>query len=72
MTKALEKVIERLQQMPDERQDALAAMVLHEIEEDERWMRSTVTNEGKLQGLVVDVLEADRLGQCEPLDPDQL
>jgi hypothetical protein len=66
MTKALEKVIERLQQMPEDRQDALADMLLHEIDEDERWMRSTASNEQKLRGLLNDVLEADRRGECEP------
>jgi len=72
MTKALEKVLERLQQMPEDRQDALAAMLLHEIDEDERWMRSTASNEDKLRSLLNNVLEADRRGECEPLDPDQM
>ena len=72
MTTALEKVIERLQQMPEDRQDALAALLLHEIDEDERWMQSTASNQEKLRGLVNDVLNADRRGECEPLDPDQL
>ena len=72
MTKALEKVIERLQQMPEDRQDAFAALLLHEIDEDERWIQSTASNEKKLRGLVNDVLDADRRGDCKPLDPEQL
>jgi hypothetical protein len=58
MTKALEKVLERLQQMPEDRQEALAAMLLHEIDEDERWMRSTAANADKLQRLFDDSLRA--------------
>ena len=72
MTKALEKAIERLSRMPADRQDQLAQLLLHEMEEDERWVRATAAHADKLQGLVEKVLDADRRGECEPLDPDQL
>jgi hypothetical protein len=72
MTKALQQAIERLQQAPEDRQDALAALLLHELDEDERWAQSTIANSEKLRGLVRDVLAADRRGECELLDPEQL
>ena len=72
MTKALQDAIERLKQAPEDRQDALAALLVHELEEDERWSKSTATHSGKLEAFVQDVLEANRRGECEPLDPDQL
>jgi len=72
MTKTLEHAIERLRQMPEDRQDSLARLLLHEIEEDERWTRTTASHADKLQQLVDDVLDADRRGECESLDPDQL
>jgi len=72
MTKSLQEAIARLQQMPEDRQDLFARLVLQEIEEDERWMRSTASNADKLQGLINDVLDADRRGECETLDPDRL
>jgi hypothetical protein len=72
MTKSLEQAIERLQQMPEERQDALAQLLLHEIDEEERWRQSTAANAEKLQGLVNEVMKDDRSGKCEPLDPDNL
>jgi len=34
MTDTLQKAIEQLQQMPEERQELLARQVLHEIEQD--------------------------------------
>jgi hypothetical protein len=40
MTTALEEAIERLRQMPPERQDAFARLLLREILADEQWMRS--------------------------------
>jgi hypothetical protein len=72
MTKALQQAIDRLQHAPEDRQDALAALLLHELDEDERWGQSTAANSEKLSGLIRDVLEADRRGECEPLDPDQM
>ena len=72
MRKTLEQAIERLRQMPEDRQDAIARLLLHEIDEDERWTRSTEAHSDKLKHLVDDVLEADRRGECEPLDLDQL
>jgi hypothetical protein len=72
MTKALQQAIERLQQASAERQDALAALLLHQLDEDERWSRSTSANSEKLTGFVESILEADRRGECESLDPDQL
>ena len=72
MSNFVDQAIERLRHLPEDRQDLLARLVLHEIDEDERWMRSTDANADKLQSLVDKVLEADDRGECEPLDPDQL
>lgn len=44
MTPPLEEAIERLRQMPAERQDAFARLLLREILADEQWMRSTALN----------------------------
>jgi hypothetical protein len=44
MSPALEEAIERLKQMPPERQDAFARLLLREIVADEQWMRSTALN----------------------------
>ena len=72
MTKSLELAIEKLREMPADRQDELARLVLHEIEEDVRWQESTARNEAKLTELVDDILAADTRGECPPLDPEQL
>jgi hypothetical protein len=71
MTKTLEHAIELMRQMPEERQDLFARLLQHEIKEDERWQGSTETHAEKLRGFVGDVLDADRRGEFEPLDPDQ-
>jgi hypothetical protein len=72
MTRTLELAIERLRQMPEDRQDSLAKLLLHEIDEDDRWMRSTADHADKLRRLVDNVLDADHKGECETLDPERL
>jgi hypothetical protein len=72
MSSILEHAIERLRQMPEERQDRLARLVLHEIEEEERWIQSTATHENKLPGLIRSILAADDRGECDPLEVDKL
>jgi hypothetical protein len=72
MTKTLEQAIERLRQMPEERQDMLARLLLHEMEQDDLWNCTTEKYADKLKGLVENVLAADDRGECESLDPDKL
>lgn len=72
MTRLMEKAIERLRAIPEPQQDRLAQFLLNELEEDDRWLRSTADHEGKLKVLIDNVLDEDRRGACEPLDPDRL
>lgn len=62
MSLTLNMVIERLRQLPEERQESLARFILFEIEEDEKWLRTTAENEAKLQSLVDDVIRGDSGG----------
>ncbi len=66
MTDTLQKAIEQLQQIPEERQELLAKLVLHEIEQDQQWAQSTEAHAGKLRGLVDNVQAADDRGECKP------
>ena len=72
MSHTLEIAIERLREMHDDRQEQFAQLLLHEIEEDQRWERSTELHADKLPGLMSEVLQTDDRGECESLDPDTL
>jgi hypothetical protein len=72
MTTSMEQAIERLRQVPEEQQDLIARLVLHEIDEEERWAKTTEQHSDKLATLVAEIVEADRRGECEPLDPEKL
>jgi hypothetical protein len=72
MTRLMEQAIERLRAVPETKQDQLARFLLSELEEDERWSRSTAEYEGKLKGFIDTLLADDSRGQSEPLDPERL
>jgi hypothetical protein len=42
MTELLERTIARLQAIPESEQDAIAAMILEEIEDDRHWVETIV------------------------------
>jgi hypothetical protein len=68
----MEQAIARMKSIPEDRQDQVAGLVLNELDEDDRWSRSTGAHADKLRRVVHEILDADRRGQCEPLDPDRL
>ena len=72
MTKRMERVIDALKSLPDEQQDSFADFVLHELETDARWVQTTQKHADTLDKLISEVLESDRRGETEVLDPDQL
>jgi hypothetical protein len=51
--------------MSEERQDMLARLLLHEIEQDDLWNRTTEKYADKLAALVNDVIESDRCGESD-------
>jgi hypothetical protein len=68
MTSSLQKAIARLQELPEERQDQLARLVLLEIEEDEKWMRSTANYAKPLQRLIDKVSLLQKIEEGERQD----
>jgi hypothetical protein len=60
MTKLLTKAIEAMQSLPEDKQDQLAQLVLHEIEDDARWEATTDRKSDAASRIVADVMDADR------------
>jgi len=59
--------------MPDEeQQDAIAQIVLDEIESERRWDELFATSPEKLRKLADDAWAEHEAGGSEELDPDQL
>ncbi len=72
MTKLLEKALLRAEQLPEEQQDAIASLILEEIEDEARWDEAFSRSLDVLERLAAEADEEDRAGLTEELDPDSL
>jgi hypothetical protein len=72
MTRLMEQAIARLRAVPEKQQEGLAQFLLNELEEDERWIRSTADHETRLNAFVGKILADDEAGNSEPLDAERL
>ncbi len=68
MTQLLEKAIERASALPDNEQDAVAAVILSELEADQRWDQLFKTSQDVLGLMAREALEEYRAGETAPLD----
>lgn len=72
MTELLKKAFAVASKLTPEEQDALAILLLDELESDERW-ESALTGSGDvLSELADEALREHRDGLSEPLDPSTL
>jgi len=72
MTRLLEDAVAKAAKLPDGEQDALAAILLEEMESEARWRESFAGSADKLAGLADEALAEFRAGETRPLDPDTL
>ncbi len=72
MTKLLEEAIERVKQLEASEQDAIAAIILEEIADEERWDAAFAGSQDGLAKLASQAMEEYRAGQTEELDPETL
>lgn len=72
MTDMLQRALARVQQLPEEQQDALAALILEEIEDEARWDVAFARSPEILERLAAEAEEEDRQGKTKELDPDTI
>jgi hypothetical protein len=72
MTELLARAIARLQTLPESEQDAIAAMILEEIEDDRRWDESFARSPNLLAKLAASAMAEYRAGRTQELDPETL
>ena len=72
MTKLLEQVMAKVRELPEAEQDAIAQIVLDEIESERRWDELFAKSPEKLQKLADQAWAEHEAGQSEELDPDRL
>ena len=72
MTKLLEKAVAKAQALPEAEQDAIAQIVIDEIESEQRWDELFGNSSDKLQKLANRAWEEHEAGGSQALDPDRL
>lgn len=72
MTKLLEQAIAKVRGLPEVDQDAIAQIVLDELESEQKWDELFAKSPGKLQKLADEAWADHEAGLSEELDPDKL
>jgi hypothetical protein len=72
MTQMLEQAIRAAQALPDAEQDAIAAAILAEMEDERAWSNAFARSHDVLAELAREALEEHRAGRTLPLDPESM
>jgi len=71
MTDLLEKAMSRISALPPEEQDAVASLILEEIESERRWDELFAGSQEKLAQLAGQAVADYQAGKTKPLDPER-
>lgn len=72
MTERLERAIAQLKTLPTDKQDAIATLILEELEEEQRWDDSFARSPDLLAKLATEAMAEHRAGKTQELDPETL
>jgi hypothetical protein len=68
MTQALSAAVATAAQLPEEEQDALAAILLEEMESEERWNALFADSQNLLERMANEAIQDFQAGRVEPTD----
>lgn len=72
MTNLLEKAMAEVKNLSDIEQDAIAALILEEIEDEALWDKAFEGSQDTLAKLAAEAIAEDSAGKTKDLDPDKL
>ncbi|WP_149986856.1 hypothetical protein [Microcystis aeruginosa] len=72
MTERLEQAIAQLKTLSTAQQDAIATLILAELEEEQRWDDSFARSPNLLAKLAAEAMAEHRLGKTQELDQETL
>ncbi len=72
MTQLLQKAFAEVSRLPEDEQDAIAAIVLAELSSERRWNELFEKSQDVLEELAEEALAEHRTGKTKRLDPDEL
>jgi hypothetical protein len=68
MTTALQQAFDKASALPPDRQEAIAAILLEEIADEDRWQQSFADSQDALSKLAAEALAEDAQGRTLDLD----
>jgi hypothetical protein len=72
MTELLEKVISKLKTLPTHEQDAIATLILDELDDERHWDESFARSPDLLARLAAEAMTEYHTGKTQELDPEKL
>ncbi len=72
MTDLLKKAFDAVSRLPEDEQNALAELLLVELELEEKWEERFTKSQGALSLLAQEALDEHKRGETEDLDPESL
>lgn len=72
MTQLLEQAIAKVKQLSETEQDAIAALILEELEDEGLWDSAFAKSHDALAKLAAAALAEDQAGETQDLDPETL
>jgi hypothetical protein len=72
MTELLERAVAQVKQLPANEQDAIAAIILEELEDEVRWQEKFACSQDILAKLAAEAMAEDQAGKTQELDVDNL
>lgn len=66
MTELLKKALDRVSKLPEGEQDAIAAIVLEELESEQRWAAAFAKSQDRLAKLADTALDEAEQGKTRP------
>jgi hypothetical protein len=71
VTALLQSVIDRVEALPPEEQDAVASLILEEIESEKRWDELFAGSQDQLSQLAGQAIAEYKAGKTKTLDPER-
>ena len=72
MTELLEQAIEHLRALDADKQDAIATLIMEELEDEAKWDASFASSQDLLADLAAEAISEYNAGQTQVLNPDTL
>lgn len=72
MTALLEQALAEVHKLPPDQQDAIASLILEELDDEEKWSRAFAQSQDALARLADKVRAEKRAGKVKPVGFDEL